>query len=119
MSGSVSCDGVHHIEVPDHVVDLGVDRVLPVDHGVGGRALLAEVHNGVGLALGDHAVGEGGVGQVPDAHVDGMARQVLPACDVLLERGDGHQAVDAHLAVVLAPHQVVDHGDLMAQGREM
>ena len=109
-------DGVHHVQRAHHVVDLRVDRVLAVDHGVGRRTLLAEVHDGVGLGLGDDAVGEGGVGEVPDPDVDGVSGDLLPARHPVRQRGDGDEAVDPHLTVVLAAHEVVDDGDLVADG---
>ena len=112
-------NGVHDVEVPDDIVDLGVDRMLAVDHGVRSRALLTEVHDGVRLGLGDHAIRECGVGQVADADVDGMTRELLPAVDSLGERGDRHQAVDPHLAVVFTAHEVVDDRDLVSQGRQV
>ena len=112
-------DRVHHVEVADDVVHLRVDRVLAVDHGVRRRALLPEVDDGIGPRLGDDAVGEGGVGEVADAHVDRVAGYLLPARDAILQGGDGHEAVDAHLAVVLAAHEVVDDGDLMAPGGQV
>jgi hypothetical protein len=42
-------DCVQHVDGAQHVVALGVDGVLAVDHGVGGGALLAKVHHGVRL----------------------------------------------------------------------
>ena len=65
-----------------------------------------------GLA-GDRAGGR--IREVPDAHVDGVTRQLFPARHAVLQGSDGHQAVHAHLAVVLPAHQVVDHGDLMSE----
>ena len=41
-------DGVQHVDGAHHVVGLGVDGVLAVDHGVGGRALLPKVDHRVG-----------------------------------------------------------------------
>ena len=72
-----------------------------------------------GLRLGDDAVRERGVGEVPDPHVDGVTRHLLPARHPLLEGSDGHQAVHTHFAVVLPAHQIVDDGDLMPEGRQM
>ena len=112
-------DGVHEVQRADDVVHLGVDRVLTVDHGVGGGPLLAEVHDGIGLALGDGGIGEGGIGEVADAHVDAVAGDLVPLRYPLGQGVDRHQAVDAHFDVVLPPHQVVDHGDAMTQSREM
>ena len=42
-------DGVQHVDGAHDVVGLCVNRVLAVNHGVGGRALLAKVHHRVGL----------------------------------------------------------------------
>ena len=49
MAGLRSAMAYMQVEGAHHVVDLGVDGVGPVDHGVGGAALLGEVHDGVGL----------------------------------------------------------------------
>jgi len=112
-------DGVHEVQRADHVVHLGVDRVLPVDHGVRSGSLLAEVHNGVRRAVGHGGVRERGVGQVADAQVDLAPRHLAPGGDPLLERGDGHEAAHAHFDVVLPPHEIVHHGDVMTESREM
>ena len=55
--GHVLVYGEEHVQVADNVVVLGVDGMAPVDHGVGRRPLLGEVHDGLGLvAL--HDVGD-------------------------------------------------------------
>ncbi len=51
--------------------------------------------------------------------VDGVPRDLLPAGHAVRQRSDGHQAVDSHLAVVLAPHEVVDDRDVEATGRKV
>ena len=48
-------DGVHQVQRAHHVVDLRVDGVLTVDHRIGGRTLLTEVHDRVRSALSDHS----------------------------------------------------------------
>ena len=112
-------NGVHHVQVADDVVDLGVDRVLAVDHGIGGGTLLAEVDDGVGLRLGDDAVRKRGVGEVPDPYVNGVTRHLFPARDPFFEGSDRHQAVHTHFEVVLPAHQIVDDGDLVPESRQM
>jgi hypothetical protein len=55
--GRVLVYGEEHVQVADNVVVLSIDGMAPVDHGVGRRPLLGEVHDSLGLvAL--HDVGD-------------------------------------------------------------
>ena len=112
-------DGVHEVQVAHHVVDLGVDGVGPVDHGVGGRALLGEVHHGVGLEAVEQGLDEAVVGEVPHEGVDLQPRHLAPAPHPVLEMGDGDEAVHPHLEVVLPTAEVVDHTHVVAPARQM
>ena len=107
-------DGVEQVEGADHVVDLGVGGVLAVDHRIRRRALLGEVHHGVGSERGHHLRDKGGVGQVTDVGVKGQPGQFLPAADPMLQVGQGNQAVHAHLEVVLPPGEVVHNSDAVS-----
>ena len=107
-------DGVEQVERTGHVVDLRVDGVLPVDHRVGRRALLGEVHDGVGPERGQGLADEAGVGQVADEQVHGVVRDLLPTADPSLQAGDRDQGVDPHLEVVAPSGEVVDDTDTVA-----
>ena len=104
-------DGVEEVERADHVVHLRVDGVLAVDHRVRGRALLREVHDGLGFERVERAVDERVVGQVAHEHLDGEPGDLTPPSHPLLEAGHRDQAVHAHLEVVAPPGEVVDHTD--------
>jgi len=110
---------VHDIEVADHVVDLGVDGVLAVDHGVRGRTLLAEVHHCFGLEVADDPVGEGGVGQVAHPDADIAPGELLPLRHPVLYGCDRNEAVDTHFLVVLTTDQIVDDGDVVPASRKV
>ncbi len=112
-------DGVEQVERPHHVVDLGVDGVGPVDHGVGGAALLGEVHDGLGLEALEQGLAEAVVGEVADEGLDGQPRHLVPAPHPVLEMGDGDEAVHPHLEVVLPPAEVVDHAHVVATTRQV
>src|ERR1017187_9821622 len=89
------------------------------DHRVGGRALLGEVDDGVGLGGADQLVDRGGVTEVDLVPVDLVAALRLPAGQPVGDRGDRRQAVRAALLVPAPPHQAVDSDDVMAACREV
>ena len=95
-------DGVHEVQRADDIVHLGVDRVLPVDHGVRSGPLLAEVHNGVGRHSATEAVNAASVRSPMRSRW--RARHFAPCGDPLLQWTDRHKAVHAHFDVVLPPH---------------
>ena len=112
-------DGVEEVERPHHVVHLGVDGVLLVDHRVGGGALLGEVHHRVGCELPQDPGREPGVSQVTDEGLHGQARDLAPDPHPVLEARDGDQRVDPHLQVVAPAGEVVDDADVVAPAREV
>jgi len=75
-------NGKHNVNVANDVVVLGEDSPLAVDHGVGGAALLAKVHNGIWLEGGDCLGQELPVADVADLqrstheHTTAKGRQV-------------------------------------------
>ena len=117
MSGSISAIAYSTFMRADDVVDLGVDGVLAVHHRVRRGSLLGEVHDRVRAEVADHVVGEVGVGQVADVAPDLLPGQLVPDPDPGLQGLDRHQAVDAHLEVVAAPGEVVDHGHVDGRPR--
>ena len=112
-------DREQHVQVPDHVVLLGVHRVRPVDHRVRRGPLLGEVDHGLGLEVPDDVVGEQRVGQVTDVHADLLAGQLLPHRDPRLQRLDRHQGLDPELVVVVPADEVVGDRHLMAGLRQV
>src|SRR3954463_12958971 len=70
------------------VVHLGEDGVATVDHGVRRRALLAELHEGLGLEATNRLVYEAFVSQVADGHPDPASRKLLPPSHTGLEVTD-------------------------------
>ena len=112
-------DGVQQVEGAHHVVDLGVDGVLAVDHRVGSRALLGEVHDRLGLEALERVVHEVGIGQVADEGLELEPRHLFPHPDPVLELADGDEAVHPHLVVVLPANEIVDHTDVMSTTRQV
>jgi hypothetical protein len=108
-------DGIEQVERADHVVHLGVDGMLAVDHGVRGAPLLREVDDGVGPEAGHHVGDELLLGQVADEDVDALARDLLPAVHPTVQRGDGHEGVHPHFQVVAPPGEIVGHSDVVAR----
>jgi hypothetical protein len=101
-------DGIDQVERPDHVVHLGVDSVLAVDHRIRRRPLLGEVHDGVRFERRQRLAHEGRVGEIAHVDADVVARHLFPPTDPLLEAGDGDQRVDTHLEVIAPAGEVVD-----------
>jgi hypothetical protein len=112
-------DGEEQVEVADDVVDLRVDGVVAVDHRIGRRPLLAEVHHRLGGEAADRPLEQGRVADVADEGLDGAAAQLVPGRDPVVEVRDRHQARRPQLGVVAAADQVVDDGHLVAAGRQM
>ena len=71
-------DGEQHIDGADDIVLLRVHRALPVDHRVGSAALLAKVHDGVGVELAECLPEELEVTDVPDLELDVLPRDFSP-----------------------------------------
>ena len=61
-----------------HVVHLGEDRVLAVDHGIGRGALLGEMNHGVRLEVLDRGGEKVVVGHVADEELDVLSGDLLP-----------------------------------------
>ena len=80
-------DREQDVQVPDHVVLLGVHRVRPVDHRVRRGPLLGEVNHGLQLEVGDDVVREHRVRQVTDVQPDLLAGQLPPHRDARLLPG--------------------------------
>jgi SagB-type dehydrogenase family enzyme len=106
-------DRVEQVERADHVVLLGVDRVLAVDHRVRRGPLLGVVHDRVRLEIGERRIGELGVAQVADVAADPLPGQLPPDLDPGLQRRDRHQRLDPELVVVAAAGEVVQHRHLV------
>lgn len=106
----VVLDGVEDVDGAHDVVCLGVDGVLPVDHRVGGRALLPEVDDVVGHELLEGLGEEGPVVDVAHHELHGLPRDAVPRVHAVVRRGDGGECVHAKLGVVLPAHEVVHCG---------
>src|SRR5215213_9452201 len=111
--------GEEHVQVADNVVVLGVDGMPPVDHGVGRRPLLGEVHDGFGLvAL--HDVGdELPVKQVAELEPYNLPAHLAPRPDPVLYVRDGGQARGTEFVVDGLPDAVVHDDDLVADVRKV
>src|SRR5690606_20081634 len=119
-------DGVHVETGLDHGrqqvvrgVDVVVDRVALVParlHRVGRRALLGEVHDGVGL-LGPDQVEEPGVvaGDVDAVEPHRPARDLLPRPQAHAHRLDRREAAGLELVVDVATREVVEDHDLVTE----
>ena len=87
------CHGIEEVQGADHVVDLGVDGVRPVDHGVRGRPLLGVMHDGVGLELRQGFDQELRIGHVANEWSYGLVGHPRPCGQALVQVGDRNQAV--------------------------
>ena len=110
---------VQQIESSDNVVRLGVDRVFAVNHRVGGRTLFREMHDRIGSEFAERAVGEVGVHEVADEHVDPVSGQLLPGPHPYAQRLDRHQTLRAQLVLVLPAGEIVQHPYVVAVLRQM
>mmetsp|Transcript_12276 Transcript_12276/g.26479 ORF Transcript_12276/g.26479 Transcript_12276/m.26479 type:complete len:333 (-) Transcript_12276:430-1428(-) len=90
-------DGKQHVDSSHNVVGLGVHGPLAVDHGVGGGALLPEVHHGIGAEVAEGLAKELPVADVTDLQLDVLARHLLPLPDAVVDAGDGGQGVQTQL----------------------
>ena len=68
--GSVVADRPEHVERPLDVRALRVNGVLTVDHRVRGASLFGEVHEGLGLHVGDDCAQKLVVAKIADPNVD-------------------------------------------------
>ncbi len=59
------------------------------------------------------------VAQIADVWLDRLAADLEPSGNALVERGDRHEALDAHLLVIAAPGEVVGDGDVVPRGGEV
>ena len=112
-------DGVQQVEGAHHVVDLGVDGVLAVDHGVGSGTLLGEVHDRLGLETLERAVHEDGISQIADEGIELETRHFFPHPDTVMKLADGNEAVHPHLVVVLPANEIVDHTHVVSPTRQV
>src|SRR5215210_2519507 len=112
--GHVLVYGEEHVQVADNVVVLGVDGMAPVDHRVGRRPLLGEVHDGLGMvAL--HDVGdELPVQEVAELEPEGLPANLAPRPNPVLYVRDRGQTRGAELVVDGPPDAVVHDHDLVA-----
>mmetsp|Transcript_38901 Transcript_38901/g.110107 ORF Transcript_38901/g.110107 Transcript_38901/m.110107 type:complete len:231 (+) Transcript_38901:767-1459(+) len=110
-------DSVHDVDVADDVVVLGEDGVGAVNHGVGGAALLSEVHNVLWLEALEGLLQEVKVADVSNLQVNDLPADLLPALDALVDAGDGGEGVHPKLQVKLAAAEVVHDRDAVAAGR--
>src|SRR6185436_5715905 len=89
--------------------DLREDRVPAIDHGVGGRALLGEVHDGAGRGSIEHRGEEVVVAAVAGERLDLASGERLPGAHALGQRADRRERLDAELVIPLGPAEVVDY----------
>jgi hypothetical protein len=112
-------DREHHIQGPDHVVRLGIHRVLTVDHRIRGRTLLGIMHDRIRTKTLDRVEGELSIAQVSDKEFELVAGDIAPRLYPVTQRLDGHQALQAQLVVVGTAGEVVQHGNIVAPVREV
>src|SRR5208282_1084643 len=106
-------EGEKQIQRADYVVDLGVDGVAAVNHGVGGGALFGEVDDGLGFETLDEVAEEFVVSDVADVGFDGAAGEAVPGAETVGEGPDGSESLRAQLVVPLAADEVVHDSDLV------
>jgi hypothetical protein len=112
-------DGEHHVDVADDVVVLREDRALPVDHRVGRRALLAKMHDGVGLERRERLLEELPVADVADLQVEVLPGNLGPGAHAVVDGRDGRERVQPEREVKLPAAEVVDERDLVTARREV
>src|SRR5918999_2765935 len=111
--------GEEHVQVADDVVVLGVDGMTPVDHRVGRRPLLGEVHDGLGLVALHDLGDELPVQEVAELEPDGLPANLAPRPDPVLYLRDRGQARGAELVVDGPPDAVVHDYHFMADVGKM
>ena len=116
--------GVH--ERAQHVVggvQVIVDRVPFLArrfHGIGGRALLGEMHDGLWADLFEQVLELLVVlAQRQPLVADALAGMLLPNAKAGAERGNGRQRLDFKLDVDLAARKIVDDHNVVAEARQM
>src|SRR5580698_3011685 len=107
-------EGEKKIQRADYVVDLRVDGVAAVDHGVGSGALFGEMDDGFGLEISYEGAEEFVVGDVAYVGFDGAAGEAVPGGEAVGERADGSEGLGAQLVIPLAADEVVHDGDFVA-----
>src|SRR5262245_43047630 len=101
------------------VVHLGEHRVLTIDHRIGCRTLFGVMDHGVGLEGGNRLGSRRVVGEIRDHDRDGLAGQLVPDRDALMERADVGQRLDAELVVPQPAGEVVEYPDVVPARGEM
>ncbi len=113
----VARDGVQDVEGSDHVVGLGVHRVLLIHHRIRSGTLFGIVDDGVRIEVTHHFLRELGVAEVAHVLTQVLAGQLAPAGHPLGQRLDRNQAVHTQLDIPLATHEAVGDADFVAGGR--
>ena len=113
-SGWSSRKSEKHIQRANNVVDLGVHRVVAVNHGVGSGALFGEVDDGFRLEIFDDVAEEFVVADIADVGFDGAAGEAVPGAEAVGERADGSESLRAQLVIPLAADEVVHDGHVVA-----
>ena len=106
-------DGPEQVEIVDDIVLLGPDAVCLVDHRVGRRGHLAQVHDGIGLEVGEAGFDEVVVGEVANAEIQLDAEGVMEGAQALFARGDGLRADAADFGHPLPPQEQIGAGHFM------
>ena len=117
--GGQLLDSVENIDCTNNVVLLGVHGPGPVNHGVGRRALLSKVNDGLRLEGGERLLEEGPVTHITDHELDMLSGHLGPLLHTVVWGSNRGQGVGSQLQVDGPPDQVVDDRDLISTGRQV
>ena len=103
-----------HVQRADDVIHLRENCVLPIDHRIGSRALLREVHHCFRLERFERGSQKIVVGDVANENLDGLARQVLPHADAIGQRTNRSERLCAEFVIPQAAQEIINDGNRMA-----
>src|SRR6266704_4840407 len=103
-----------HVQRADDVIHLRENCVLPIDHRIGSRALLREVHCCFRLERFERGSQKIVVGNVANENLDGLARQVLPHADAIGQRTNRSERLCAEFVIPQAAQEIINDGNRMA-----
>ena len=96
------------------IVHLRKHGVFAIDHRIGRRALLGEVHDGFRFARPKRGRQKIVIGDVADKHIDILTGQVLPHAHTVAQRTNGRERLRAEFMIPQAPHIIVDDSNGVA-----
>src|SRR5579883_2797417 len=108
-----------HVQRASHVVRLGENGVIAIDHRVRRAGLFPVMNQRLWLELSNHTLDKGVIGDVADVRLYAPAGHFTPGLEPFVQRPNGCEAVASELQVITAPREVVQGCHPVAPGREV